>query len=179
MKYSPSDFFTIWKTVFNERKAGLLKTWSSCPDYSSEIFHVENSVIRGVASKLELEVLYNYYCLDSIFFRSSDRVKVAPTRQNWVQNIRVAFEHENYFGSGLFQEVSHLLITRADLRVLVGYPNNEQELQPELNRLSGVIADSDLAETNPNFLLILGERTAEPDILWRAFTCQQKQLRPL
>src|ERR1700733_8693010 len=147
---SALSFFESWKRVCETRKENLLAAWDRGSDYTSEIFDVrDEAVIVQMERELELKAYGNYYSLDAIFIDDGDRVHCAPTSQNWFQNIRVAFEHENYFRSGLFQEVSHLLITRADLRVLVTYPNNEDELEVELKKLAQIITASDLADSDP------------------------------
>src|SRR5438309_6138042 len=71
----------------------------------------------------------------------------SPPNTTWLRRIRVAFEHENYFNSGLFQEVSHLLITDCDLRVLVSYPNDpDAELSYQLKYLHEVIKGNDRSD---------------------------------
>lgn len=87
-----------------------------------------------------------------------------PVGTTWVRRIRIAFEHENDFGSGLFQEVSHLLITDCDLRVVVTYPDSRDRLDRELQYLHAIIAGTDranqIAETGA-FLFIAGWRDVE------------------
>lgn len=149
---SPLMFFDAWKRVCFNRQVELLAAWQYKKPYTNEIFHVKGAVIEGVAEDIGLDVYSGYYSLDAIFVRKGkcDRVHCSPARQNWFHNIRVAFEHENSFRSGLFQEVSHLLITRADLRVLVTYPE-ACDLETELKILSQVISESDLAFGDPSF----------------------------
>jgi len=180
-KITPEQFFSAWKRVCEIRKSRLLNEWTVFPNYTAEIFDVDGAVIKAIAKELMLDVYGSYYSIDAIFIdEKTDRVHCAPKKQNWFQNIRVAFEHENSFRSGLFQEVSHLLITRADLRVLVSYPENEQDLNGELKTLARVISDSGLAESDPAFLLIAGERIdSNTNIRWHAYTYQQNQLLPM
>jgi len=180
-KITPQEFFTAWKRVCETRKSRLLNEWTSRPNYTAEIFDVDGVVIKGLAQELKLDVYGGYYSLDAIFINEeTDRVHCAPKNQNWFQNVRIAFEHENIFRSGLFQEVSHLLITRADLRVLVTYPDNEEDLSTELAKLARIVSESDLAKSDPALLLIIGDRiNSNSDIRWRAYTHQQNQLLSL
>lgn len=180
-RITPQDFFTAWKRVCEPRKPRLLNEWTSCPNFTAEIFDVDEAVVEGLARELKLDVYGGYYSIDAVFInREADRVHCAPPKQNWFQNIRIAFEHENIFRSGLYQEVSHLLITRADLRVLVSYPDNESDLSTELENLAVIISNSGLASSDPAFLFIVGERiNSNTDILWRAYTYQENQLLPL
>jgi len=180
---STREFFEVWKCVCARRTARLLEVWSlSGKVYTAEILDVENAVIQEIAAKLGLKVYCGYYHLDAIFYKEhGDRVHCAPQGQTWVQNIRIAFEHENHFNSGLFTETSHLLITRADLRVLVTYTEEPEEtdLKRELKNLGQIIAESDLS-ADPAFLFIVGKRIdSQKEVEWRAFTFENKQLQPL
>jgi hypothetical protein len=178
---SARSFFEAWKRICERRKPKLLAAWTSCPNYTAEIFDVEDAVVRELADELKLTVYSNYYSLDAIFIQNqSDRVHCAPPTQNWFQNVRIAFEHENIFRSGLFRETSHLLIIRAELRVLVSYPEDESDLNAELTNLSTIISNSGLADADPAFLFIIGERIdSNTDIRWRAYAYQQNRLLPL
>lgn len=174
-------FFNAWKRACEGRKEALLEAWPRAKPYTAQIFHVEDAVIKGVAEELELDVYSGYYSVDAIFIRKGkgDRVHCAPSNQNWFHNIRIAFEHENSFRSGLFQEVSHLLITRADLRVLVTYPEG-YDLAAELKNLEQIIKESDLGTADPAFLFIAGKRIeSNTGIEWCAYTYQQGNLEPM
>lgn len=176
----PSRFFACWKAVCDAKKQDLLAAWTSCPALTAQIFNVEDAIVVRLASELKLKSYCGYYSLDAIFFRDEDRVHCAPTGQTWVQNVRIAFEHENIFRSGLFTETSHLLITRADLRVLISYPDDQAQLEVELDNLSRVISQSDPAATDPAFLFIVGNRISDStDIQWSAYTYQGHKLLPM
>lgn len=63
--------------------------------------------------------------------------------------------------SGLFQEVSHLIITDCDLRVVVSYPGNANELTAELEYLHRVVTGSDRSSAiseSGSLLFIVGWR---------------------
>ena len=176
-------FFEVWKRVCARRTARLLEVWRSTGKvYTAEIFDIEDAVIQEVADELGLRVYTGYYHLDAIFYKEhGDRVHCTPQGQTWVQNIRIAFEHENHFNSGLFTETSHLLITRADLRVLVSYTEEPEQtdLKRELENLRQIIAESDLS-ADPAFLFIVGKRIhSQTDIAWDAFTFEDKQFQLL
>lgn len=116
------DFFASWKHICEAEKDLLIKLWHRRKEYTAKIFDHEESVVDQVADELGLKPYCGYYCIDAIFFEENGLVDCRPVGQTWVQRIRIAFEHEHSFCSGLYQEVSHLCITRADLRVLVTYP---------------------------------------------------------
>ena len=140
------------------QEAALLKVWETSPNFTAAMLRNSppGSVVSNVGCRLSLETYCDYYFIDAVFFdRVTDRVHCSPIGQTWIDRIQVALEHENHFKSGLFKEASHLLITRADLRVLVTYPEAFDE-NPELDSLATVIHESHLAD--PSFLLITGKR---------------------
>ncbi len=83
----------------------------------------------------------------------------------------MAFEHENNFRSGLYKEVSHLLIVNSDLKVLVTYPNEDttNEMEYLHTIINGTSIQKDLSD-NESFLVILGYET---DFEWEAFVYKE------
>jgi hypothetical protein len=168
-----TEFFAAWVETCGRRFETLSRDWSNGPAFTAHIMDEPESVIRAVAKRLnrDLECYCGYYCIDAILFNKGDRVPDAPPGQTWVRGIRVAFEHENFFTSGLFQEISHLLITRCDLRVLVSYPDSDDDLAQELQRLRRVVSGSDQAESiseTRSLLFITGGRDCTTSaIQWR------------
>jgi hypothetical protein len=123
------EFLKHWVDVCTERNGTLLKDFSNSPLHTAHVLTEKNSVIEAIAERMKLKCYCGYYSIDAILFKDpDDRVPDAPPGTTCIRRIRIAFEHENYFNSGLFQEVSHLLITDCDLRVLVSYPNRDDEL---------------------------------------------------
>lgn len=167
---TPCQFFNCWKAACVAQQPTLLNEWERSANYTATILrnHPPGSVIERVAACLGLTSYCEYYSLDAILFKDCDRVTNVPAGQTWVHNIRVAFEHEGHFRSGLFQETSHLLITRAELRVLVTYPEGDADdsvaLKMEFKRLAEIIYASGLVD--PAFLLITGRRTGPGEYVW-------------
>lgn len=167
------EFFRLWVDTCNQREAILLRDWSKCPVFTAHVLTDFNSIIETIAESLNLKVYCGYYSIDAILFKDEDYVPDRPERTTWVRRIRIAFEHENYFDSGLFQEVSHLLITDCDLRVVVSYPENDKERRDELDYQHRIISGSDragqIADSN-SFLFIIGERIENiSKIKWTGF----------
>lgn len=162
------EFFNTWKEVVENRKEELLEVWQNSTAFTSKIFHDDNSILQEIAEKLTLNVYTsNYYFLDAVFYEDQDLVPDINKNNFWLKDIHIAFEHENYFKSGLFQEVSHLLLTNCELRVLVSYPNGDYK--PELDYLHKIIKSSsqeELISQKENFLIILGSET---NFQWQAF----------
>jgi hypothetical protein len=177
-----TDFFKVWVDICGQRRDVLLSSWCNSPVFTSRILSEPNCIIQAVASRLNLHSYCNYYSIDAILFsRDTDLVPEIPAGTTWVRRIRVAFEHENHFDSGLFQEVSHLLITDCDLRVVVTYPGNPEELNVQLKYLHKIIAETDRSDRiaeNSSFLFIAGWRDiAGGAIEWWGFIYDRTQWR--
>lgn len=71
-----------------------------------------------------------------------------------------------------YQEISHLLITNCDLRVLVTYPDGN-EIEDQMNYLHDLICKVEGSTsycTSESILVILGHRTADLNkIEWEAY----------
>lgn len=87
-----------------------------------------DEIVSALALRLELLVCPEYYFLDYALYSNEDLVphKASTWKKGdsiWLKRIRVAFEHENKLdgSAGGYQEFSHLMLTNADAKVLVGY----------------------------------------------------------
>jgi hypothetical protein len=80
-----------------------------------------------IASRMSLRSYCGYYSIDAILFAERDLVPNIPIGTTWVR--RVAFEHENDFNSGLFQEVSE----SDDAQARVSRNSNPQPADPEVS----------------------------------------------
>ena len=156
------QFYQAWLEVIGNNQEKIQQYCHSKRDYTKLAISDNDSLIIQVAEKLGLSC-YNadYYSLDSVLYHEQHRIKKGNDKYHYLSHICVAFEHENCFFSGLFQEVAHLLITLSQLKVLVSYPNSfeEKKVNQELVELHSIIAqtpDSDQISKKENFLLILG-----------------------
>jgi hypothetical protein len=157
-KITSIDFYNSWVETVNNRKEELLKIWSNSKLFTKYIKGDDNCIIDEVANKLGLLSYPNdYYSIDAVLYKQEDKVPGTNPNNFWFRDLRVAFEHENNFNSGLYKEVSHLLIANCDLRVLVTYPNSgiDKELKVLHNIISGN-RNSKLISNEKNFLIILG-----------------------
>jgi hypothetical protein len=171
-KVNATSFFKIWFETVHNRKEQLLRIWRNSREFTHYIRNHEDSVLKEVAKKLDLLCFpHDYYCIDAIFFKEEDRVPDIEYA-TWVRDIRIAFEHENYFDSGLYKEVSHLLLINSDLKVLVTYyPQGDHE--PQLEYLHKIIKggrQSKSLSDDEGFLLILA---AENGFLWEGFVYKE------
>jgi hypothetical protein len=178
------EFFKLWVDACGQRHKILLSDWFNAPAFTAHVLNEPNAIIEDIARSLKLECYCGYYSIDAILFKKTDdRVPGIPEGTTWVRRIRVAFEHENYFDSGLFQELSHLLITDCDLRVLVSYPDNEGDLNYQKEYLRSIIAGidrSDQIEKSGAFLFIVGwHDDVKKTIEWWGHVYERTQWRKL
>jgi hypothetical protein len=135
----------------------MLTIWRQSRPFTAYIKGNEESVMQEVSTKLGLLHYNEYYSIDTVLYRKEDLVPGQPEGWRWLRDIRVAFENENFFGSGLFKEISHLLLTNCDLRVLVAYPDGMVET--ELTYLHSIISgnrNATMFSQDESFLLIFG-----------------------
>ncbi len=156
-----TSFFQAWTSTVQTRKDHMLGIWRQAKPFTAYVKGNEESIMQEVAAKLGLLCYHqDYYSIDTVLYREEDLVPGRPEGSYWFRDIRVAFEHENNFSSGLFQEISHLLITTCDLRVLVTYPN--QDTTAELAYLHSIISGNRSAATfsqDESILIIFGYET--------------------
>ena len=136
----------------------MLSVWRKNKELTLFVKGSENSVIDEIANHFGL-LCYpqDYYSIDAILYKKEDLTPRIKENTFWFRDIQVAFEHENNFKSGLYQEVSHLLITNCKLKVLVAYPDYEpdDELKYLHEIISGTRHSKELSEKE-NFLIIFG-----------------------
>ncbi len=155
-------FYHAWRKEVERRSDEVLEKWSQARNFTNMVISDDGSILQGVAKSLSLEAYgTNYYSLDALLFDPKDHVNTVFPIGEWsfFYHIRVAFEHENFFNSGLFQEVSHLLITNCDLRVIVTYPDRDS--RDELRKLHDLISHHPQQaqfSDQENFLMIFGYR---------------------
>jgi hypothetical protein len=176
-KITAKEFFQAWLNTVTNRKTDMLKVWRNNKQLTAFIKGSKDSIMEEVGNKLGLMCYHaDYYSLDSILYKPEDKTPDTLPNTYWFRDLRVAFEHENNFRGGLYQEVSHLLITNCDLRVLVTYPNDSSsnpKTQNEMKYLHKIIHGSRQGENiaaEESFLLIFGYETS---FAWEAFIYKQ------
>lgn len=164
------DFKSIFKAWCNACSVktvhdNLVRNWNSKTDYTNSIF-VGESVLYHVGRELGLNYQNNYYGLDSVFYTEDDWVRDVGENSVWLRRIEIAFEHENNFNHSLYQEVTHLLITKCNWRVIVAYDNVDKQ-EPIMDYLAKI------AEDDIPILVILGDKDEKDQISWRSYiiTC--------
>lgn len=176
MTITHQKFFETWCLVCKNNKKKLLENWNKPPKkyYTPLILKNKNSITKQIAKKLELEVFHEYYSHDAVFYTKSDIVKEYPPNNTWqttkgcfLTHIKIAFEHENTITGkdGGYQEICHLLTTNSELKVLIGYLNEEQQKDCAEDFQSIIAGQNDKSQT---ILLILGDQINN-SIIWNGY----------
>lgn len=169
-KIKGEEFYKCWITAVSERKQLLVDNWRNNRIFTSLVIGSDESLLLNIANKLELKVYENnYYSLDAVFYEDEDLVPNLPPNKFWFRNLKIAFEHENHFNSGLYQEFSHLLITNCDLKVLVSYPDDDESRYKMLNYFTELILSNTrtkLYAESQELLVIFGY---ENNFQWEGF----------
>jgi len=130
-KISNEEFFEAWKTVCTENEKHLLNISGSTSDYTNFILKKDDSIITKVAEKFGLETYTEYYHIDAVLYKQVDCFESVSEYKTWgkrkdfcLKRIRIAFEHENNLSTA-YQEIIHLLTTKADKKIVVTYAEKE------------------------------------------------------
>ena len=175
MNITSKIFFSAWLKSVHEpdMKPRLIENWRSPKKFTPLIKSSGDCVIRKIAYEVGLKCYsYDCYSVDAVLYQDSDLVPGIPAGSTWLRGLSVAFEHENFINSGIYKEVSHLLILNADLRILVAYPRGsikDEELVEAHSIIRGSRHEKEISDKE-SFLLILGSKT---DFQWQGFVYKQ------
>ena len=176
------ELFNVWKQVCSNHEQKLLMNWSSLKNYTNAVLYNCDAVIYDFAKQLNLEIAQEYYSIDAVFYKPSDKVSPYPKngtwtsiQGNWLKRIRIAFEHENCLDGvkGGYQEISHLLILQADYKILVGY--GERESIDYAEDYASIITSSGHED---KILFIYGQ-TDGTSISWDGYILSEKGISKL
>lgn len=155
-------FFNAWKNICSKNVKNLLNFWSQKKSYSAFMLYDDKSIIKEVARALSLECYsecrYGYYGIDSVLYENNFKISNKGSG-TWLRKINIAFEHENDFNYYLDEEISRLLTSNADLKVLVTYPK-QKDKERIIKYLKSLFLDLD-----DEVILILGSKNNDA-IYW-------------
>jgi hypothetical protein len=176
-KIKSTEFYAEWIKAVNRRKEEMKSIWRNNKQLTLFVKGSENSIITEVSNKLNLlSYEQDYYSIDTILYTKEDLTPKIKENTFWFRDIKVAFEHENSVRSGLYQEVSHLLITNCELKVLVTYPNDPEEELPYLHEIiKGTRHSKELSEKE-NFLIIFGY---ENNFQWEGYVYKESNWKKI
>jgi len=150
----------------------LLSVWRKPEELASNVNGGDGSIIKEIADNLHLLCYQSdYYWLHTVLYKAEDLLPDIAKGFYWLKDIRVAFEHQPDCRSGLYEQISHLLVMNCDLKVLVTYPNDDGPQQLESlhkvikeNRQSKALSDEE------GLLVIFG---SEADFRWDGYVYKE------
>lgn len=152
------EFYSAWIKSTKSQEKTMLKKWRNNSEFTKLIKGTDNSIVSNVAKEINLDVYeQDYYSIDSVFYVQEDLLEKPFRGKYWFKRLRIAFEHENTFNRGIFEEIVHLLILKCDLRVLVIYPDDTP--WDQLKEIKEIIQSVDQNHeilNNQAFLVICG-----------------------
>ncbi len=170
-------FFDAWIKVVNENKDELQRIWRERRNFTLKVKGSEDSILSEVSKILNLRSYeHDYYSIDAILYKSTDLVDLPNKDSYWFQNITIAIEHENDFKDGLYKEGSHLLITNAELRVLITYPDEPEWILSDLRKIITMNKLSQLISDTEGFLVIFGY---ENGFEWQGYVYKENEWKVL
>ena len=174
-------FFAEWKRVCAAHFNTLIPIWSDRRAFTHWMLNGPESITGLIASKMGLRKYSGYFFVDNVIYAEEDLIPGSPDGSVWLRRIRIALEHENYFSSGLYTELSHLLTTACDLRVLIAYPPSEAELVRELKYLHSIVVETsrspEIAATKGLLCIAGWPPTKDGVIEWWGYVYEQEDWR--
>ncbi|WP_445956234.1 hypothetical protein [Yeosuana sp.] len=173
-----TNFYREWLKAVTDRKEEMLSVWRKNKELTFFVKGSENSIIYTISKKIGLlSYEQDYYSIDTILYKPEDLTPGIKPNTFWFRDIRVAFEHENTFKSGIYQELSHLLITNCELKVLVTYPDDTpiQELK-HLHKIVKETRHSKEISDKENLLIIFGY---ENNFEWQGFIYKESEWKSI
>ncbi|HET9477579.1 MAG TPA: hypothetical protein VFP63_08840 [Dehalococcoidia bacterium] len=154
---SPRQFVEVFDRVVARNEGELLGLWEDVKGYSAYLLKGPQSILRQVASQLEVRYLGREFLgTDAAYLPDDGSGRVS-----------VVIEHENVAGTARY-EVYKLAHLSVPLRVLITYPF---ELGKDQERLHGYcdILEELGANASGQLLIVFATRATHPDtsIRWR------------
>ena len=141
-RITAADFLISWKNVCAKNLDVLNREWFNDKVYTDWMLNGPDSITGQISKEMGLSKYSGYFFVDNVIYAEEDLISGSPDGSVWLRQIRIALEHENDFSSGLYTELSHLLTTACDLRVLIAYPPSEAELVRELKYLHSIVVET-------------------------------------
>lgn len=174
-KISYNEFLSIWKKICKANEKKILKNWDKAGEFTKIVLKGENSITYQIAKALKMNIKYEYYFVDAIYYSDEDCVKENPKNKTWIQTnggiwltkFKIVFEHENipYGKNGVYQEISHLINLNSELKVLVTY--RDKEIIKEFIEDMNSIITKDVLDDTPILAIVGYEENC--NIIWNGY----------
>lgn len=157
---------SILRNLYEEQFEQYCSTFSSNTEFTLFI----SMIVEKLAETLQLHVKHEYYSIDHVFYKDEDLVEhhantwVISPQSEWLKHFRIILEHENHLdgNSGGYQEFSHLMVTKADSKILIGCGNRFDDYDIYAKDYQSLMSSQDY-DAQP--ILFIGEYFPIPDSL--------------
>ncbi|RJQ74158.1 MAG: hypothetical protein C4519_17180 [Desulfobacteraceae bacterium] len=142
----------------------------------TRLFVGPEGVLELVAKRLELTPMAEYYKYDMVMFAEKDTEHFYE-QQTYAKVLNVVVEHELKWGMSV-EEMNKLTQVNAPLRVLITYPNSEEEQEVIIRKFEKILRYADWAgdiATSRQVLIICGG-VDENRTYWDFYTYQNTGL---
>ena len=140
------EIHRLWLSITKDSSSEYCAAFRSNKTMTSYI----RCTVFELSDRLSLLVQPQYNSLDYAFYNNDDFIPKTccvgnRTDTMWLKHIRVAFVHDNKLDgkAGGFQNLSHLLLTKADAKVLVGYGKTAESYDQYALAYQNRMTDSD------------------------------------
>lgn len=145
----------------------LLELWTNPEGFTGAMLGCNNSVMREIAKKLDLNYHREYYTLDAVFYEN----KLRKDSGVYAENLTIALEHENDIAKS-FIELNKLCIINASLKVLITYPKIKVSLKESIKKYEyDKIVQKAKIPDNQIQMIIFGIGSKD-DIEWQSYIYQ-------
>ena len=136
----PREFKRAFQTVVDNLAAPLFEKWDMLDPFTN-IW--KDEIYSQIADELSLQSWIEYWYVDAVFFRDSEKMLPEPPDSNYATFLSVAMEHENKPKESHI-EMNKLSIYNASLKVLVTYPYSRTDGDALLNDYTKQVKSADV-----------------------------------
>ncbi|MGH7984562.1 MAG: hypothetical protein ACREFF_15675 [Candidatus Udaeobacter sp.] len=140
-RVSPAQFKVAFERQTAKQKVDLANAWDD--SFQPYTIFIRETILPAVGAALRLQVYQrDYYGLDCIYYDEKD-CQNFPDYTTYARALAVVIEHENNI-RGTHVELNKLQMFNAPLKVLITYPENEEQAEKFLDCYSGIVCGADV-----------------------------------
>ena len=171
----PWEFKEHLDAILMGKNACLVNLWDDNPGSTKE-WEKDGGVYHQIAKALGLQYWADYWHLDAVLFKDSDKLLSYRPYSNYATFLSVAMEHENDFTTSR-EEMNKLSIFNASLKVLVTYPYSRADGRKLLDDYAKQVKSADVFgdfEDKRRQMVIFG-RKKNDTIRWEYYLFKGEQ----
>lgn len=178
-KISPEKFKEIFLEIVGRNAAKLISFWNNSKNYTQKMVADNDSIIRQIAGKLNLNCIIEYWSIDTVYFEKLHTKYYRPDSK-FAQYLNIVLEHENN-GNTAHEEINKLSLFNVPLKVLITYSDNSSKTTGLLKDFADIINKADIFSdfsTLKKQLVIIGY-IKEKKLNWDFYIYKDERFVPL